>query len=64
MVIEMGPVYDHALFEPHMSFIDDDDCWEIVQGTEVEPVDLALAAAEVEEDGEVVENPQPTAAEV
>ena len=29
----------------------------------MEPVDLALAAAEVEEDGEVVENPQPTAAE-
>ena len=29
----------------------------------MEPVDLAPAAAEVEEDGEVVENPQPTAAE-
>ena len=41
------------------TILDADDCWEIVQGTEVEPVDLAPAAAEVEEDGEVVENPQP-----
>ena len=45
------------------TILDADDCWEIVQGTEVEPVDLAPTAAEVEEDGEVVENPQPTAAE-
>ena len=35
------------------TILDADDCWEIVQGTEVEPIDLAPAVAEVEEDDEV-----------
>ena len=46
------------------TILDADDCWEIVQGTEAEPVDLAPAVVQVEEEGEVVENPSPTAAEV
>ena len=41
--------------------LDADDCCEIVQGTEVEPIDLAQAA-QVDEEGEAVENP-PTVAE-
>ena len=42
------------------TILDADDCWEIVQGTEVEPIDLAKAV-EFEEEGAAVENP-PTAA--
>ena len=38
-----------------------DDCWEIVRGTKVEPIDLAQAA-QVDGEGAAVENP-PTAAE-
>ena len=44
------------------TILDADDCWDIVQGTEVEPVDLT-PAAKVEGEGEAVENPPPTAAE-
>lgn len=45
------------------TILDADDCWEIVQGTEVEPIDLILAIGEVNLEGEVIENP-PSAAEV
>ena len=37
------------------TILDADDCWEIVLGAKVEPVDLT-PAAEVDEDGTVVEN--------
>ena len=46
------------------TILDADDCWEIVQGTEAEPVDLAPVVEEGEEADEAVVNPPPTAAEV
>ena len=45
------------------TILDADDCREIVQGTEVEPVDLAPAVAKVEGEDEAIKNPPPTAAE-
>ena len=43
------------------TIVDADDRWEIGQGREVEPINLAHAA-QVDKEGEVVENP-PTAAD-
>ena len=43
------------------TILDAEGCWEIVQGTEVEPIDLARAA-QVDKEGAAVESP-PTAAE-
>ena len=43
------------------TILDANDCWEIVPGTKVEPVDLTLAA-EVDEDGAAGEN-HPTVAQ-
>ena len=44
------------------TILDADDCWEIVQGTQLEPLDLAWVI-EFDEEGAVVENPR-TAADV
>ena len=44
------------------TILDADDCWEIVQGTELEPLDVAWIL-EFDEEGAAVENPR-TAADV
>ena len=42
------------------TILDADDCWEIVQGTELEPLDLAWVL-QFDEEGATLENPQTTA---
>ena len=44
------------------TILDADDCWKIVQGTELEPLDLAWVI-EVDDQGAAVDNPR-TATEV
>ena len=39
------------------TILDADDCWEIVQGTELEPLDLAWVI-EFDEEGAAVDDPK------